>query len=404
MVRPRPARGGPGSGATILWLRLSGFAMAQKPTLPARSRRAGGALAVALEPDPERGRRGREAIARLHNLPQLWGRRGFWQIRLRWAVAPLMIAGVALGEALGFELRAGADPAHRARQPGLQRALRLDLPAAGRRPARRPIRGSSGVVVILEVLADYAAMLAARPPDRRRREPARPLPALPRHRSARCSSRRAPRTSSPAFAAAGLWALHGLDVTGWLPSHGLAFRGQPLAPARPSGARDDLPARAHRDALPDRDDGVAHHAAAARPRRRPRRAASPSWSTSTPGSTASTRWCARSARERHLAPMLETVVARARPVTDVPGGGGEAPLGGRQDAALRGGARDCPSELVDNDRHPRRPEPAQPAHPRRRDAGARPHRRRSRPAAPERARPARLPLGGAGAARASSRG
>ena len=33
MVRPRPARGGPGSGATILWLRLSGSAMAQKPPL-----------------------------------------------------------------------------------------------------------------------------------------------------------------------------------------------------------------------------------------------------------------------------------------------------------------------------------------------------------------------------------
>ena len=36
-------------------------------------------------------------------LPQLWGRQGFWQIRLRWAVAPLMIAGVLVGRALGFE-------------------------------------------------------------------------------------------------------------------------------------------------------------------------------------------------------------------------------------------------------------------------------------------------------------
>ena len=35
-------------------------------------------------------------------LPRLWGRRGFWQIRLRWAVAPLMIAGVLVGRALGF--------------------------------------------------------------------------------------------------------------------------------------------------------------------------------------------------------------------------------------------------------------------------------------------------------------
>ena len=34
-------------------------------------------------------------------LPRLWGRRGFWQIRLRWAVAPMMIAGVLVGRMLG---------------------------------------------------------------------------------------------------------------------------------------------------------------------------------------------------------------------------------------------------------------------------------------------------------------
>ena len=38
-------------------------------------------------------------------LPQLWGRQGFWQIRLRWAVAPLMIAGIVIGRLLGFEFR-----------------------------------------------------------------------------------------------------------------------------------------------------------------------------------------------------------------------------------------------------------------------------------------------------------
>ena len=36
-------------------------------------------------------------------LPQLWGRQGSWQIRLRWAVAPLMIAGLIIGRLLGFE-------------------------------------------------------------------------------------------------------------------------------------------------------------------------------------------------------------------------------------------------------------------------------------------------------------
>ncbi len=45
-------------------------------------------------PDLSAGRRG---------LPQLWGRQGLWQARLRWAVAPLMIASVLIGRALGFE-------------------------------------------------------------------------------------------------------------------------------------------------------------------------------------------------------------------------------------------------------------------------------------------------------------
>ncbi|MCP4201468.1 MAG: GAF domain-containing sensor histidine kinase [bacterium] len=38
-------------------------------------------------------------------LPRLWGHQGFWQIRLRWAVAPLMIVAVAAGRALGFEFQ-----------------------------------------------------------------------------------------------------------------------------------------------------------------------------------------------------------------------------------------------------------------------------------------------------------
>ena len=50
----------------------------------------------AFSPDLAAGRGG---------LPQLWGYQGFWQIRLRWAVAPLMIAAVVVGRLLGFELR-----------------------------------------------------------------------------------------------------------------------------------------------------------------------------------------------------------------------------------------------------------------------------------------------------------
>ncbi len=59
-------------------------------------RRAGGAQARPFEPDLSAGRQG---------VLRLWGRQGFWQIRMRWAVAPLMIAGVVAGLLLGFEFR-----------------------------------------------------------------------------------------------------------------------------------------------------------------------------------------------------------------------------------------------------------------------------------------------------------
>ena len=89
-------------------------------------------------------------------MPQLWGRRGFWQIKLRWAVAPLMIAGVFAGKALGFEFRvlpvlliALASPVYNAffawifsrYEVRLRREPQLDL-----------------MFTALEVLADYAAM------------------------------------------------------------------------------------------------------------------------------------------------------------------------------------------------------------------------------------------------------
>jgi len=58
------------------------------------SSESAGATRRAFKPDLAAGRGG---------LPQLWGRQGFWQIRLRWAVAPLMLVGIVVGKALGFE-------------------------------------------------------------------------------------------------------------------------------------------------------------------------------------------------------------------------------------------------------------------------------------------------------------
>jgi signal transduction histidine kinase len=180
---------------------------------------------VGLEPDPERGRRGREAIARFHNLPQLWGRRGFWQIRLRWAVAPLMFAGVALGEALGFELRTGpillialASPVYNAVFAWIYSrwADRLDAdPRLDR------------IVEVLEVLADYTALLAL---VHLTGGASSPLVLFLLFHVLIGAVQFTPGVAYffAGLAAAGLWGLHALHVTGWLPSQGIAFRGQPL--------------------------------------------------------------------------------------------------------------------------------------------------------------------------------
>ncbi len=49
----------------------------------------------AVDPEIDSGR---------FRLPRLWGRQGVWQIRLRWAVAPLMVGGLAAGRQIGFDL------------------------------------------------------------------------------------------------------------------------------------------------------------------------------------------------------------------------------------------------------------------------------------------------------------
>ena len=88
--------------------------------------------------------------------PQLWGRRGFWLIRLRWAVAPLMIASLLVGRALGFGFET---------TPILLIALASLVyncvfawiySRYGKRLADDP--GLDRFVTLLEVVADYLAM------------------------------------------------------------------------------------------------------------------------------------------------------------------------------------------------------------------------------------------------------
>ncbi len=102
-----------------------------------------------LSPAPVEGR-----------LPRLWGRRGFWQTKLRWAVAPVMFAGLLAGWALGFEvavmpivLIAVTSLVYNAIFAWLctHRVSRL----AQRTPQRRRLER---LVTLLQVLIDYAAM------------------------------------------------------------------------------------------------------------------------------------------------------------------------------------------------------------------------------------------------------
>jgi len=182
-------------------------------------------VTAGLSPDPFRGRRGREALARLHNLPQLWGRRGFWQIRLRWAVAPLIFAGVALARALGFELQtvpillvALASPVYNALFAWIYSRWAARLAADPR---------LDRLVEVLEVLADYSAMFAL---VHFTGGASSPLVLFLLFHVLIGAVQFAPGVAYlfAGLAAAGLWGLHALHVTGALPSLGLAFRGQPL--------------------------------------------------------------------------------------------------------------------------------------------------------------------------------
>ena len=183
-----------------------------------------GSSLQALTPASAR-RGGGAALPELRSLPQLWGRRGLWQVHLRWAVAPLVCAGVLVGEALGFALPATpillialASLAYNGVLAWIfgRFADRLD---ADPRLERR--------LVILEVVADYAAMLLL---VHLTGGASSPLALFLLFHVILGAIQFTPGTAYlfAALAAGGLWSLLALHVTGWWPSQGLAFRGQAL--------------------------------------------------------------------------------------------------------------------------------------------------------------------------------
>jgi len=98
-----------------------------------------------------------DSLAAHFRLPQLWGRRGFWQIRLRWAVAPMMILGVLLAEHLGFELDRPAIFAIAIASPLYNAVFALLFKRFEERMAAD--RDFERLLVVVEVIVDYAVML-----------------------------------------------------------------------------------------------------------------------------------------------------------------------------------------------------------------------------------------------------
>lgn len=167
----------------------------------------------------------RRALAARFDLPRPWGRRGWLQIRLRWAVAPLMLAGLALARALGFELPA---------VPILLVALAIPLYNAGfawilRRFGERldAEPALDRAVMTAEVALDYLAMLLL---IHLTGGVASPLVFFLIFHVIIGAVEFASATAClfATLAAGGLWALWGAHVAGWLPSHLLVFRGQAI--------------------------------------------------------------------------------------------------------------------------------------------------------------------------------
>lgn len=98
-----------------------------------------------------------DSLAAHFRLPQLWGRRGFWQIRLRWAVAPMMILGVLLAEALGFELDRPAIFGIAVASPLYNAVFAFLFKRFEERLAADP--DFERFLVVIEVVVDYAVML-----------------------------------------------------------------------------------------------------------------------------------------------------------------------------------------------------------------------------------------------------
>ncbi len=168
------------------------------------------------EPDLSAGRRG---------LPQLWRRQGLWQIKMRWAVAPLMIAGIVAGRLLGFEFLVVPIAVIAAVNLAYNAVFALVF---GRYQDRvRSDPGLDRLFTTIEVVVDYAAIFLLIYFTGGVSSPL--IVFLIFHVIITAIQFTAEAAYALAgVAAGGLWLLLAGEARGWLQGHHIAYRGTPL--------------------------------------------------------------------------------------------------------------------------------------------------------------------------------
>ena len=159
------------------------------------------------------------------DLPQLWGRRGFWQVRLRWAVAPLMLLAAVLGRTAGFEFPIVPILVVAAASPVYNAVFAWSFNRWSRRLEDEP--QLDRFLTTLQVLADYAAMFLLIHFTGGASSPLAVF-LLFHVVIAAIQFRAAKAYQYAALAAGGLWLLLAGELSGWLPAPPIAFRGQPV--------------------------------------------------------------------------------------------------------------------------------------------------------------------------------
>lgn len=159
------------------------------------------------------------------DLPQLWGRRGFWQVRLRWAVAPLMLLAAILGRTAGFEFPIVPILVVAAASPVYNAVFAWSFNRWSKRLEGEP--QLDRFLTTLQVLADYAAMFLLIHFTGGASSPLAVF-LLFHVVIAAIQFRAAKAYQYAALAAGGLWLLLAGELSGWLPVPPITFRGEPV--------------------------------------------------------------------------------------------------------------------------------------------------------------------------------